>query len=48
MTLGMQSHQGASEQVELHCEFGGNVSVYITKHLMGSEDILRIVLEVKN
>ena len=48
MTLGVQSHQRASEQVELHCEFSGNVSINISKHLVCSENILRVVLEIKN
>ena len=48
VTLSVESHEGAAKEVELDGELGGEVSVDLSEHLVGGEDVLRVVLEVKD
>jgi len=48
MAFRMQGHKGTSEQVELDGEFSSNISIDLTKHLVSGENILWVVLEVKD
>ena len=48
MSLSVKSHQRATEQVELDCEFSGQVTINGSEHLMSSEDVLHIILEIED
>jgi len=46
VTISMQGNQSTSKQVELDRELGCQRSIHIGKHLMSSQEVLGIVLEV--
>jgi hypothetical protein len=48
MALGVQAHQGASEEVELDSEFGGETAVDEPELLVGCKDVFGVSFEVKN
>ena len=48
MAFRMQSHEGTSEQVELDGEFSCDISIDLAEHLVSGENILWVVLEVKD
>ena len=48
VTLRVQTSKGTAEQIELHCEFSGEIAINLSNHLVSSKNILRISLEIKN
>ena len=48
VSLGVQSHQTSTKQVELHSELGRDRAVDLSQHLVTSEQVHRIVLEIEN
>ena len=46
--LTSQTHHRPAEQVELHCELGGEGSVYETDHFMGRKNVQGVIFEVVN
>jgi len=48
MTLSVEACECATKQVELDCELSGQVSVDVTKHLVGGENVLWICLEIED
>jgi hypothetical protein len=48
VSLGVESHESTAKKVELDCELGAEVSIQKCELLMGSEDILWVIFEVKD
>lgn len=48
VALRVKASQCASEQIELHCELGGEGAVNLSKHFVGRENVMRVSLKVKN
>lgn len=48
MTSGVEAHKCTSKKVELHCKLSRKVAVNAGKHLVRSEDVFGVVLEIKN
>jgi hypothetical protein len=46
VSVGVEAHHGASEEVKLDCELSGHVSVDLGQHLVASQEVLSIILEV--
>jgi hypothetical protein len=46
VAVGVQGDQGATEQVELDSELSGQGAIHIGEHLVGCQEVLRVVLEI--
>ena len=44
----METNQCSAKQIELHGELGRETAINLTEHLVSSEDVLWVVLEVKD
>ena len=48
MPFCVQRHERAAEEIELHRELRGQVSIHEAEHLVGGKNVLWVILEVKN
>lgn len=48
VALSVQCHEGATEEVVLDCELGDEGGIGQTKHLVGSEKVLGIIIEIED
>ena len=44
----MQAHESTTKKIELDCELSGEITINIAKHLVSSENVLGVVLEIKD
>lgn len=48
VSLCVESHQTSTKEIELHSELGRDRAVDLSQHLVASEQVHRVVLEIEN